>query len=206
MIALWIFLGLLAAILVLLLLPCRITLTCRENKFTATLRYLWLRFPLLPAPEKKKADAPPKAEEKKSSSKSGTKRSLWDILGLINDFLPVLHKVLPRAIGRITLARCRVTLTVATEDAGDTAIRYGYVQALVHNLYGFLANRIRVREYRVQVLQDYIHGPEAERLEEADLLLRIAPLTLLTAGGHLLLRGGTLYLRLPTAKNKPQPK
>ena len=197
MIALWVLLGLLLLILILLLLPCRISLSYHNKEFAAALHYLWLRFPLLPAPEKKKAkDKPQKAEKKPSSSKSSKKRSPLDYLGLFNDFLPALQRTLRRAIGRITLVRCRVTLTVAQEDAGDTAIRYGYAQALVHNVYAFLANHIRVREYRVQVLQDYIHGPAAEDAE-ADLLLRITPLALLSAGVRLLWHGGTLYLRLP---------
>lgn len=198
MTALYIIIGIVALPVLLLLLPCGIALTYREDAFTATLHYLWLRFPLLPTPQKGKP-AKTKKGEKTTPKKAKKKRPFLDYLGLFNDLLPQLRNTLRRTIGKISLARCRVTLTVAQEDAADTAIRYGYAQALVHNLYGFLANHIRVREYRVQVLQDYIHGPTAEQAE-ADLLFRLSLLTLLTAGVRLLWHGGRLYLRLPALK------
>lgn len=174
MIALWIILGVLALILVLLLLPAGIAVSYRNGTLTAEGRWLFLHFTLWPLPEKDKAEKEQKPEGKSEAApkkkKTGEKRPFMDWLQLINDLLPLLGEALQKTLGAITLKRCRITMTVACEDAAQTAIRYGRANALLYTAYAFLGQNIKVKEFRADIRQDYQSGPEGETAD-ADLSL-----------------------------------
>lgn len=197
MIVLAILLGLLLLLLLLLFIPLRIELHYHENEFSAALSYLWLRFALFPLPEKpeKKKKTKPTAEPapEKEPKKPARQRPFMDYLQLFNDLLPILQQNLRHMLGHITLRQCRIGMVIAAEDAGDTAIRYGRANLLLYNIYAFLANHIRIREFRTDLRQDYLGGAQAEKAE-ADLLLSLCPITMLSSGFRLLWRGGKVYL------------
>ena len=69
MIVLWILLGLIALIFLLLCIPVRFDLNY-NGEATVFIRYLFLKYRVLPAPEKKPE---PKKEKKPSEKKSGEK-------------------------------------------------------------------------------------------------------------------------------------
>ena len=195
MTGLWLLLGL-SVLLLLLLVPCRIRAAYHEGELTADGRWLLWRFALWPLPEKspaaplekKPAGKPAAPKDKKDS------RPFMDWLQLINDLLPALRTALRRIFGAVTLKQCRITMTVAAEEADQTALRYGRAHALLYTLYAFLSRHIHVREFAVSLSQDYLSGPEGE-MADADLLLLISPLALLAAGFRLLWQGGRAYLR-----------
>ncbi len=201
MIVLYIFLGLIALLLLLLLLPLRLSLSYREEAFSAEAGYLFLRFPLYPPRESKK-DKPSPGEEKKEKppAPKGKKPSFLDYLGLFNDLIPLVREVLRHTLGRLTLKKCRVRMTVAGEDAAETGIRYGRAHFLIYELYAFLSHHIKIKEWHFEVAQDYLGGPDAETAE-AEVLLKILPLTLLSAGLRLLLKGAPAYLDLMKSQN-----
>lgn len=199
MIALWIVLGLLALILVLLLIPAGLSLGYHGGDFTAEGKWLFLRFTLYPLPEKAEAEKTEKqekqaGEKKPPKEKSAEPHPFMDWLCLINDLLPTLHTALQKMLGAITLKRCRITMTVAAEEADQTAIRYGRANALLYTVYAFLSRHIRVKEFKAEVFQDYLSGPDGETAD-ADLLLLVCPMILLGAGFRLLWQGGRAYLR-----------
>ena len=200
MIALWIVLGLLALLLILLLLPAGLSLGYHGGDFTAEGKWLFLRFTLYPLPEKEETEKAEKQQEKKAGEKKPPKeknaepRPFMDWLCLINDLLPVLHTALQKTLGAITLKRCRITMTVAAEEADQPAIRYGRANALLYTVYAFLSRHIRVKEFKAEVFQDYLSGPDGETAD-ADLLLLVCPMILLGAGFRLLWQGGRAYLR-----------
>lgn len=199
MIALWIVLGLLALTLVLLLIPAGLSLGYHGGDFTAEGKWLFLRFTLYPLPEKAEAEKTEKqekqtGEKKPPKEKSAEPRPFMDWLCLINDLLPTLHTALRKTLGAITLKRCRITMTVAAEEADQTAIRYGRANALLYTIYAFLSRHIHVKEFKVEILQDYLSGPDGETAD-ADLLLLVCPMILLGAGFRLLWQGGRAYLR-----------
>lgn len=200
MIALWIILGLLALLLVLLLIPAGLSLSYHSGEFTAEGKWLFLRFTLWPLPEKEEAEKTEDAKKKKGTGqkpqkeKPSEKRPFMDWLQLINDLLPVLHKALQKSLGAITLKKCRIAMTVAAEDAAQTAIRYGRAHALLYTVYAFLCRHIHVREFKAEVSQDYLSGPEGETAD-ADLLILVCPMVLAGAGFRLLWQGGHIYLR-----------
>lgn len=198
MIALWIILGLLALILVLLLLPAGIAVSYRNGTLTAEGRWLFLHFTLWPLPEKDKAEKEQKPDGKSEAApkkkKTGEKRPFMDWLQLINDLLPVLGEVLRKMGKAITLKRCQITMVIAAEEADQTAIRYGRANALLYTIYAFLSRHIRVKEFKAELRQDYLSGPEGESAE-ADLLVLVCPMILAGAGFRLLWKGGKIYLR-----------
>lgn len=65
----------------------------------------------------------------------------------------------------ITLKRCRITMVIAAEEADQTAIRYGRANALLYTIYAFLGRHIRVKEFKAELRQDYLSGPEGESAE-----------------------------------------
>lgn len=198
MIALWIILGLLALILVLMLIPAGLALHYHGEDFTAEGKWLFLRFTLWPLPEKDKAEKEQKPERKSEEAlkkkKTGEKRPFMDWLQLINDLLPVLSEALRKMGKAITLKRCRITMVIAAEEADQTAIRYGRANALLYTIYAFLGRHIRVKEFKADLRQDYLSGPEGESAE-ADLLVLVCPMILAGAGFRLLWKGGKIYLR-----------
>lgn len=117
-----------------------------------------------------------------------------DWLQLINDLLPVLGEALRKMGKAITLKRCRITMVIAAEEADQTAIRYGRANALLYTIYAFLGRHIHVKEFKADLRQDYLSGPEGESAE-ADLLVLVCPMILAGAGFRLLRKGGKIYLR-----------
>ena len=177
MIALWIILGLLALILVLMLIPAGLALHYHGEDFTAEGKWLFLRFTLWPLPEKEEPEKAEKKQEKKAAEKpkkekKSERRPFMDWLQLINDLLPVLGEVLRKMGKAITLKRCRITMVIAAEEADQTAIRYGRANALLYTIYAFLGRHIRVKEFKAELRQDYLSGPEGESAE-ADLLVLV---------------------------------
>ena len=198
MIALWIILGLLALILVLMLIPAGLALHYHGEDFTAEGKWLFLHFTLWPLPEKEEPEKAEKKQEKKAAEKpkkekKSERRPFMDWLQLINDLLPVLGEVLRKMGKAITLKRCRITMVIAAEEADQTAIRYGRANALLYTIYAFLSRHIRVKEFKAELRQDYLSGPEGESAE-ADLLVLVCPMILAGAGFRLLWQGGRLYL------------
>lgn len=199
MIALWIILGLLALILVLMLIPAGLALHYHGEEFTAEGKWLFLRFTLWPLPEKEEPEKAEKKQEKKAAEKpkkekKSERRPFMDWLQLINDLLPVLGEALRKMGKAITLKRCRITMVIAAEEADQTAIRYGRANALLYTIYAFLSRHIRVKEFKADLRQDYLSGPEGESAE-ADLLVLVCPMILAGAGFRLLWKGGKIYLR-----------
>ena len=196
MTGLWLLLGLSALLLLLLLVPCRIRAAYHEGELTADGRWLLWRFVLWPLPEKSPAAPPEKKPAGKPAAPKDKKdsRPFMDWLQLINDLLPDLHKALQKSLGAITLKKCRLDMTVAAEEADQTAIRYGRAYALLYTIYAFLSRHIHVKEFQVNLQQNYISGPEGETAD-ADLLLLVCPMVLAGAGFRLLWQGGKIYLR-----------
>ncbi len=124
-------LGLALLLAFLLFVPLRVQVLFRQGEVTARLRVLFLNVPLFPTPSgKEKAGRPKPAQgrpetEKKEKPKRNTLEFILDILRLINDLLPHAGRGLGHILRRVTLSRCRVSVTVAQEDAADTALRYG---------------------------------------------------------------------------------
>lgn len=163
-------LGLIVFLLALVMLvPVGVMAGYREKVFSLKIKFLFLRFTILPQKEKKKKKkkrpkkekkkkepkekpAEPEKKDKKKKKKKKTKLSL----GLIKT---LLTKHLPPILSCFYISTLNLKWDVHAPDAGDTAIRYGAASSAVA---GFLAilDRFskRLRHANVDIVPNYDEG------------------------------------------------
>ncbi len=172
-------------ILICVLLNVSVTLKVHydkeENVFRCTAHYLFLTHVLSPKEDKKKKkrqkpkkDKSPKKEEQKTSFadriKSGGLRGfIEDIKDIIKGAWRMIVCVLRRAV----LKEFTLHLSVAGEDAADTAVIYGYANAVIYPIISALLENIR--EYKnldVEIAPDFSEDAEPDFKFDAQLKLK----------------------------------
>ena len=143
MIVLWILLGLIALLFLLLCIPVRFDLNY-NGEATVFIRYLFLKYRVLPAPEKKPE---PKKEKKPSEKKSEeqaeekkpnpllqqVKKGLTGLLTLAKDLLKATGTRFGKLLKHIKLKDFDLYVLVGGgKDAAEIAILYGEVCAGVY--------------------------------------------------------------------------
>ena len=196
-------LGLALLLALLLVYPLRLELRYHEEGFSARLRVLFLFVRLFPRPPKKAA--PAAAEKTAAPAPEAPPRrhsleAVLDTLRLINDLLPQAGMGLGYILRHTTLSRCRIRVTAAREDAADTALRCGQVNAAFYSAYALAANVIRVKEFRLQVTPDYLGGPESADVQAQ---LRLRPSSILWGGMIFVFRAGRTLLNNIPARRGP---
>ena len=96
-------------------------------------------------------------------------------------------ELLSRAVGKAA-----TRLVIAGEEADQVGIGVGRAYAVGYGVYSGLCGVIRVREFRYNVLPDYISG---EGAADAEFTLELRPSTLLAGALILLVRGAATLLR-----------
>lgn len=183
----------LAAIAVLLLLIgillfINVTLKVRydekENVFRVALRYLWITYVIAPEEEtkkykkarKKKGDTEKteKKEKKKSPLKEkGVSGFLEDLKSIVKGVWSLLVSVLRRAV----LKTLHIKLNVAGEDAADTAIVYGYANAVIFPIVSAFTENVRgYKDLDVSITPDFSDDAQAEIYFELELKIKPAKL------------------------------
>lgn len=209
-------LALLALLCLALFAPVKAELVWRQEELRLTLRLLWL-FPLrlLPSPPgerkpkrpkrpkrprkpKKQKPGPPEPPGPPPPKKGPVERAL-DLLQTINDLLPHVGRGLGHILRRTTVSRCRIALVVSGEDAEEVGVTCGRVYAVGYaaasNLRGFL----RMKEFVLNVLPDFISGQSAG---DAEVTVEVRPSALLTGGLILLWNGARVLLSGKGEDNK----
>lgn len=196
-------------ILLALIVPVGVEIRYRQGELTAWATLLWVkRIPLYPAPPpkpKKPKEEPPAQQdkEKKPPPPGAAAQQLMDLLTLVSDLLPTLGESLGYILRRLTLRRCRITMVVGKEDAADTALWVGQIQAVGYNLYALLCHWIRVKEFYFWVTPDFT-GPTQRG--DAEASLRIRPSSVVNGLLILLWKGGPQALKVLQPKNKATRK
>lgn len=159
-----------------------------ENVFLVTLHYLFVRFVIAPEEETRKykknqnknagKKAAPKKENNKPSGikEKGIGRFVEDLKNVVQGAWTLIRNVLKRAV----LKKLRINLCVAGEDAADTAIIYGYANAVVYPIVSAFTES--VKEYKdldVSIIPDFSEDAQAEAVFELELKLK--PVKLLGA-------------------------
>lgn len=168
MAALWILLGILALPAALLSLSATLYVEIREQvRIRAGI--LWLRFPILPQPEKTAEEEKPPSEKKRKKAELKKKadeleekpvggKTLGDtvefVLLLVKSILPGLGDLL----SHLRFTQMRIALSVGTDSADQTAVAYGAAAAGVYNLLAVIDKGCVLRLKSVDIAPDFVSG------------------------------------------------
>lgn len=163
----WILLTILAVLIFLLSMPVTVT-AAYEDEITLRLQYLFFKVGILPAPPKENKEEKPQKEKK--DSKEGEKQPkpkkkisldfVLEILELVKQALSSLKDPLGWFLRKIRYRDIWLRVTVCREDAHQTALRYGQVQAIFHSVFSLLRNCIDIETADVQINADFIGEEE----------------------------------------------
>lgn len=196
MTALYIILGIFASIIavLLILLSINAVITVHyENDVTMTLKWLFLKFNILPSdkdkkkkPKKKKEKEEPESEVVKEPKKKKDNmfvnfyhnKGVEGVVQLLKDTAKALGGMFKRIGKSLVIDELIVSLRVSAGDSAETAIKYGKTCAAAFPAMGFIVNNLRVKRYDIEVVPDFIYGTDDARLHS---VIRVNPRKLLNA-------------------------
>lgn len=220
MIVLWIFLGLLGLLFLLTLFSVTVFFSFEEEA-CLTIRYLFFCFPILPVKEEEKKEPPvkkqgpakpvlAKKQEKKAPFKDILKeKGLKGFIKILQEAAKLLSTSLRKLARHIRVHVFSLEIAVSTDDAAETAIRYGKICSVVYPAASFLLSSTRSKEYTVDIRPDF--DRDSSRIR-AEAVLKIRVLFLLLIGISLFFKGLGLIKRHGIASyftgnpNPGQPK
>ncbi len=198
MTALYIILGIIAFFVILLSVKVVVTVHY-EDDVALSLKWLFLKFDILPKHEKKdkkpKKEKKPKesgeekpADEKIKEPKKKKKdnifvrfyrnRGVEGVVQLLKDVAAALGGMF-RRIGRAFLfEELFVALKVGSGDSADTAIKYGKTCSAAFPAMGFIVSNMRVKKYSIDIAPDFLYGKNEAMLHTT---VSVIPLRLINA-------------------------
>ncbi|MBQ7120993.1 MAG: DUF2953 domain-containing protein [Clostridia bacterium] len=194
MTALYIILGIIAFFLVLLSVKVCVTVHY-EDDVSVSLRWLFLKFNILPKhekkpkKEKKKKEEKPKKEsevipEPKKKKKDNMfvrfyrNRGVEGVVQLLKDAAKALGGMF-RRIGRAFLfEELYIALKVGAGDSAETAVKYGKTCSAAFPAMGFIVNNMRVKKYNIDISPDFIYGKNEAKLHTQ---ISVVPIKLINA-------------------------
>ncbi len=179
------FLLILIGVLLCINVKLRVGYDDKENVFRVTLNYLWITYVIAPEEEtkrykkkqkKKSGEKAPKEKGKKKTSvlkEKGISAFLEDFKSIIKGVWTLLVNVLRRAV----LEKLRINLNVAGEDAADTAIIYGYANAVIYPIVSAFTENVKdYKDLDVQITPDFSDDAQATVVFELELKIKPAKL------------------------------
>jgi len=162
MTALWIILGICFFLLVLLFCPVSVFVGF-ENEFQVMVRYLFVKIQVYPQVEKaRKKKKQPEKNEKKEIAPSKSKirgileqKGLSGLMNLLRELASVVADAAKKWIAHMVIDRLYLEITVADEDAAQAAVLYGEVCAGVYTPMGILLNRLKCRQYHINIVPNF---------------------------------------------------
>ena len=178
-------LSLLALVIVVLCVPVAVTVRYRtDSEPQAALRWLWLRFDLtgLGAGEKPKKPKPKASKARRVSPAKPAKtlmpEDFSDQLALIVDVLSGIGQPAASLLRKFRIYHLSLRIIVAEQDAADTAISYGRVNAVVYGAYAAASHLLNITAPEIEIRPSFT----AEQGEvEFDLRGRMIPVAALRA-------------------------
>lgn len=177
-----IFLYILGAVILLLVIllhsPFRIYVSCRENRFSVYMKYLFFRRDILPKPEKKSAaeetlkagkdkpeESTAQAEEQPEECQTGTKtkkkkkkdkKSIFpeekdERIAFIINILKSYGKALKHFTKRIVIKNVRADIDISDPDACDCAVNFGKANIAVYNILSFASCFFKVKKDYISI-------------------------------------------------------
>ena len=203
MIALYIILAVIALIVILFSIKVSVTAVYDET-FTLDVKWLFIKFRIYHADEEKKAKKEAKKAEKEQKKKNSKKekhkkekteesaspksnifkdfynnQGFAATVNLIRTAAAQLGGFLKGVYRAFVIENLTVLLRVsAGDDAAQTAIKYGKVCSAVYPAMGFICSNMKVKQYDVNVVPDFI---SAENTATFKLSLSVRPIKLTNA-------------------------
>ncbi len=152
--------------MLLLSLPVFVTAEWNE-KLTVKIKYLFFRFTVVPAPEKKKKPKQEKEPEQKPAKPKKKQRKKHTPDEIIDGFIDAVHRYGPGTkmiLRNIRVHKLEGFWKIAGEDAAACAVRYGRVCALLNTAFGFIRNLVRIEKTKLKVYPDFLAEEEEIRV------------------------------------------
>ncbi len=194
-------------IFLLLLAPVRLYVNS-QPELTVIVKYFWFKKGILPKSGQggeKKATAEKKPKAKKAREKRALSYTLQEILELLRILLRRTSPAVRRLLRRTSLAKFRMRMIVAGQDAAETAIKFGKVNAQVFTAIALVEGLIRLKADQIEILPGFgVAKSETSYSGE----LRLRPFALLVAGVQIAFWGliSALPLFLRSRNNKTSKK
>ena len=198
MTALYVLIGIIAFFVLLLSVKFFVTVHY-EDDVAVSVRWLFLKFDILPQKEKeekpkkekknkKKEEEPPKEESEVIKEPKKKKdnmfvrfynnRGVSGVVELLKDAAKALGGMFKR-IGRAFLfEELYVSLDVGAGDSAETAIKYGKVCSAAFPAMGLIVSTMRVKKYSININPDFIYGNNVARLHTK---ISVRPIALINA-------------------------
>ena len=173
----WVLIGITALFTLILAGPISLKMVFEQGDLTARVRYWGIPIYRIPVKsgkeEDESADGKDSSKRKKRRAKP-KKKSLFAELaeGGMDEFIQVLKRLVAitatgarQLLAAVVVRKLEFALFVASEDAAETAMRYGQVCAVVYPAMSMLCGVMRVRCPRVGVVPDYLAETSAVRLK-----------------------------------------
>lgn len=196
MTALYIILGILASIVALfiILLSINAVITVHyEGDVTMTLKWLFLKFNILPGDKKKKKKEKKKKEKSEPESEIVEEpkkkkdnmfvnfyrnKGVDGVVQLLKDTADAIGGMFKRIGKSLIIEELIVSLRVSAGDSAETAVKYGKTCAAAFPAMGAIVNTLCVRKYDIEVVPDFIYGTDDARLHS---VIKVNPRKLLNA-------------------------
>lgn len=198
MTALYVLIGIIAFFVLLLSVKFVVTVHY-EDDVAVSVRWLFLKFDILPKKEKeekpkkekknkKKEEEPPKEESEVIKEPKKKKdnmfvrfynnRGVSGVVELLKDAAKTLGGMFKR-IGRAFLfEELYISLDVGAGDSAETAIKYGKVCSAAFPAMGLIVSTMRVKKYSININPDFIYGNNVARLHTK---ISVRPIALINA-------------------------
>lgn len=159
MLWLYILLGILLVIFLLLLIPVKLKASYDED-FRCSLKIGFVKIHLYPPKPKKKkkesekAEEKPKHEEKKKESLIKEKGISW-LFDLIKKIADLAVGALKDFFRHIIVKKLMLSISIAGDNAADTAVKYGYCCSAVYPAFGIIVGAVKCRSYGVDISPNF---------------------------------------------------
>lgn len=195
MTALYIILGIIAFFVILLSVKVAVTVHY-EDDVAVSVKWLFLKFNILPKAEKE--DKPEKKKNKEEKPKEESEvipepkkkkkdnmfvrfyrnRGVEGVVQLLKDAANAVGGMFKR-IGRAFLfEELIISLTVGAGDSAETAIKYGKTCSVAFPAMGLIVDTMRVKKYDIEINPDFIYGKNVAKLHTQ---ISVRPIRLINA-------------------------
>ena len=163
----YIILAVLLLIFILLIFPVKVYINYYD-KIEITIRYIFFKFKQTGKPEKQeekkrkkekkklKKDKEPKEKKESSLSKLKKENGIKGLIELFKEILKIFFKTAKKIIKHIYIEKIDLNIAVSSEDAAQTAILYGKINAYFYSVYALLSNFFNIKFKRINIYPDFL--------------------------------------------------